>query len=59
MLAGNQRIGETDEPELLLNIVWGLIGTTRSDLGETNVLGLPVRQRKLETLTTPSLNGRR
>ena len=41
-LAGNQRIGETDETELLGSIMRGLIRTVRRDLKEADMLRLPV-----------------
>ena len=58
MLAGDYRIGEANEPDLLLSIAWGLVYTAESDLGEADVLRLPVGQRELEARTTPSCDGR-
>ena len=56
MLAGNQRIGKTDETELLVSIARGLIRAAGRDFEEAEMLGLPVRQRKLETVSAPSFN---
>jgi len=56
MLAGNQRIGETDETELLLSIARGLIRAVRRNFEESDMLRLPVRQRELETVSAPSFN---
>ena len=57
MLAGDQRIGEPDEPELLGSIARGLIRAAGSDLEEADMLRLPVRQRELEAVSAPSLGG--
>ena len=54
MLAGNQRIGETDETELLLGIARGLVRAAGSDLKEADVLRLPVREGKLKAVSAPS-----
>ena len=50
MLAGDQRVGETDELELLLSIARGLIRATGRDLKEVDMLRLPVGQGELETV---------
>ena len=50
--AGNQGVGEADEAGLLLGIVRGLIRAAGRDLGEANVLRLPVWQGELELLPT-------
>jgi len=55
--AGDQSIGETDEPLLLLSITRGLIRTAGSDLVEADMLRLPDRQGELETPTTRSFDG--
>ena len=59
MAAGDQGVGETDEPCLLYGIARRFIGTTWSDLVEADMLRLPVKQGELEVLTTPSSGGPR
>jgi hypothetical protein len=54
MLAGDQRIGEPDEPELLGSIARGLIGAAEGNLVEADVLRLPVRQGELKTVSATS-----
>jgi hypothetical protein len=56
VLAGDQGVGETDEPDLLILIARRLIDTAGRDLVEADTLRLPVRQRELETVTTPSFD---
>ena len=55
--AGNQGVGKTDEPDLLLSITRRFIGTARRDLVEADMLRLPVKQGELEILTTASSDG--
>ena len=57
MLAGNQRIGETDETELLLSIARGLIRAAGRDIEEADMLRLPFRQRERETVSAPWFDG--
>ena len=56
MLAGDQSVGETDEPELLVSIARGLIRAAGRDLEEADMLRLPVGQRELETVSAPSFD---
>ncbi len=58
MLAGNQRIGEPDEPELLDSIARGLIRAAGGNLVEADVLRLPVGQGELKTISATSLHRR-
>ena len=59
MAASGERIGETDEPRLLLGIARGLVRPAGGDVLETDELRFPDGQRELEALTTPSFDGLR
>ena len=54
MAAGDQGVGEADEPGLLVGITRRLIRTAERDIVEADVLRLPVWQGELELLTTPA-----
>ena len=56
MLAGDQRVGETDELALLLSIARGLVRASASDVEEADMLRLPVRQRELKTDSTTTFH---